>query len=269
MVTEWGKHGTCISTLDPDCYTNGYQPTEEVPDFFQKVVDLFKGLPTYDWLSAEGITPSTTATYTLSQLQQALTKHYGKTPYLSCASGALDEAWYFYNVRGSVQTGDFVPVDSLTKSDCPSTGIKYKPKSSSSSQSSTSSSGGSQPTSSPGQAFSGSGYLNVVTGGSQNGCIISAGAWYTSGTCATFTASASGNGFTLQSSKGNCGIVSEALSCASGVSSTVFTASGNTLLCNSSSAFSADSVPSGSTQAKVYSGSSSHSTGLTIQWQSK
>jgi ribonuclease T2 len=44
---EWGKHGTCISTMQPKCYT-GYQPTEEVVDFFQKTVDLFKTLPSYD-----------------------------------------------------------------------------------------------------------------------------------------------------------------------------------------------------------------------------
>lgn len=43
---EWGKHGTCINTIDPSCYTN-YTPQEEVGDFFQKVVDLFKGLDTY------------------------------------------------------------------------------------------------------------------------------------------------------------------------------------------------------------------------------
>lgn len=43
---EWGKHGTCISTLKPSCYT-GYTAQEEVPDFFQKTVDLFKGLDSY------------------------------------------------------------------------------------------------------------------------------------------------------------------------------------------------------------------------------
>jgi ribonuclease T2 len=43
---EWGKHGTCINTIEPSCYTN-YSSQEEVGDFFQKVVDLFKGLDTY------------------------------------------------------------------------------------------------------------------------------------------------------------------------------------------------------------------------------
>ena len=43
---EWGKHGTCISTLNPKCYTS-YTPQEEVVAFFQKTVDLFKTLDSY------------------------------------------------------------------------------------------------------------------------------------------------------------------------------------------------------------------------------
>ncbi|QIW96728.1 hypothetical protein AMS68_002246 [Peltaster fructicola] len=275
---EWGKHGTCISTLQPSCYTN-YQPTEEVPDFFNKVVGLFKTLPTYQWLSDAGITPSSSQTYTLSQITNALTKNRdGHSVYLGCNNGALDEVWYFFNVRGSVQTGTFVATDSLSTGNCPSTGIKYLPKSGSSSSggtttTTTTTASGSQSTPVSGSgndgSISGSGYLNVVSGGSQNGCLISAGAWYTSGTCATYTASASGSGFTLKSSKGLCAVSSGALTCSSSVSSgTVFTASSGTLQYSGSSAFSSDSTPSGSTQAKVYSGSN-HSVGLTIQWQSK
>jgi ribonuclease T2 len=43
---EWSKHGTCISTLKTSCYT-GYTAQEEVVDFFQKTVDLFKSLDSY------------------------------------------------------------------------------------------------------------------------------------------------------------------------------------------------------------------------------
>ena len=43
---EWGKHGTCYSTLDPNCYVK-YTPQEEVVDFFQRTVDLFMELNTY------------------------------------------------------------------------------------------------------------------------------------------------------------------------------------------------------------------------------
>ena len=43
---EWGKHGTCISTLEPSCYDN-YTPQAEVVDFFEKAVELNKGLDSY------------------------------------------------------------------------------------------------------------------------------------------------------------------------------------------------------------------------------
>lgn len=43
---EFGKHATCINTLDPKCY-HFYTPQEEVVDFFQRTVNLFMTLDTY------------------------------------------------------------------------------------------------------------------------------------------------------------------------------------------------------------------------------
>lgn len=40
---EFSKHGTCVTTLDPDCYTN-YKTGIEAVDYFQIVVNLFKTL---------------------------------------------------------------------------------------------------------------------------------------------------------------------------------------------------------------------------------
>lgn len=266
---EWGKHGTCISTVNPTCYTD-YQPTEEVPDFFDRTVALFKTLPSYTWLKDAGIVPSTSATYTASAIQAALSKNHGAQVYLGCQSGALDEIWYYFNVRGSVQTGTFEPAspDGGTGS-CPSTGIKYLPKGTSASPTTTapSSTNAPQPTST-GPAFSGKGTLNVVTSGSTKGCIISGGKWYTTGTCATFTATSSGDGFTLKSSKGSCAIQSGTLTCASTVSSaSTFSADRSNLAYDGASTFYADSVPSGSIQAAVYA-DDSHATSLQISWQS-
>ena len=47
IVQEWGKHGTCYSTLSPSCYTD-YHSQEEVVDFFSQTTNLFKTLPTYE-----------------------------------------------------------------------------------------------------------------------------------------------------------------------------------------------------------------------------
>ncbi|GAB1730813.1 hypothetical protein NU195Hw_g1747t1 [Hortaea werneckii] len=272
---EWSKHGTCISTLDPDCYTD-YQPTEEVPDFFNRTVSLFKSLPTYEWLKEAGITPSSSATYTAAEIQDALSSNRGgHEVYLGCYSGnILDEVWYFFNIAGSLQNGDFKPADPLADSSCPSTGIRYLPKNGGGGGGG----GGANPTSTAtstaaptatGEPFSGSGYLNVVTGGSKEGCIISAGTWYTSGTCATFDATSSGDGdFTLTSSKGNCAISDGALTCGSSVSSaTAFSSDGSRLVYNGEDTFYADGVPSGTKQGTVYTDDSSHDTSLTIQWQ--
>lgn len=108
---EWGKHGTCISTLEPDCYT-GYTPQEEVVDFFNTVVTLFKTLPSYTWLSNAGIVPSSTTTYTSAAILAALKAPRGVTAVIQCENtNQLDEIWYFYDVKGSVQTGTFIPTN--------------------------------------------------------------------------------------------------------------------------------------------------------------
>lgn len=43
---EWNKHGTCMSTLEVDCYTD-YKAQEEVKDYFVKAAEIHKKLNTY------------------------------------------------------------------------------------------------------------------------------------------------------------------------------------------------------------------------------
>ncbi|EUC46405.1 hypothetical protein COCMIDRAFT_92960 [Bipolaris oryzae ATCC 44560] len=275
---EWAKHGTCISTLEPECYTE-HKPTEEVVDFFQKTVDLFKSLPSYDWLKDAGIVPSTSQTYTFDAIQKAIqAKRPDVEVTLGCRSGALNEIWYHFDVRGSVQTGEFVPSNpDGTKSTCPKSGIRYLPKHGSGAQPSpptittttTVAGGNPAPTAAPGTPFSGRGQLNVVVDGANNGCIISKGTWYTTGTCATFSATKVGeNGFTLSSSKGNCGIVGGALACGNNVrTATGFTNADGLLAAGGNANWSADKVARGSTQQTVYAGGD-HSATFSISWQS-
>jgi len=106
---EWNKHGTCISTLEPKCYT-GYRGQEEVVDYFQSAVDLYKSLPSYSWLAEGGVIPSKSRTYTSDEIQHALEAPRGVEVVIRCDHrGALSELWYFHDVKGSVQTGTFVP----------------------------------------------------------------------------------------------------------------------------------------------------------------
>ncbi|KAG5927221.1 hypothetical protein E4U42_002449 [Claviceps africana] len=125
---EWGKHGTCISSLEPTCYTD-YQSKEEAVDFFKKTVELFQALPTYRWLADAGITPSSTRHYSLSQIQSVLSQQHGAAVTLGCKGKALNEVWYHFNVRGSLQDGEFVPAapDGM-KGRCPAQ-VLYRPKS--------------------------------------------------------------------------------------------------------------------------------------------
>ncbi|KAJ8474553.1 hypothetical protein ONZ45_g15916 [Pleurotus djamor] len=130
---EWGKHGTCMSTLETRCLASGSRRGAEATAFFQTVVKLFKTLPTYDFLASQGITPTTSKTFTLSALTSALkTASGGFTPALDCSSGTLNQISWYFNLRGSIIDGTFVPINAPKAGSCPSSGIKYPPKSGSS-----------------------------------------------------------------------------------------------------------------------------------------
>jgi ribonuclease T2 len=126
---EWRTHGTCMSTLEPSCLPSGSPTGAEAVAFFQTVVKLFKTLPTYTWLSNHGITPSTSKTYSLSDITSALqTESGGFTPELGCTRGALNSISWYFNLQGSVIDGAFMPVNAPKKGSCPSSGIRYPPK---------------------------------------------------------------------------------------------------------------------------------------------
>ncbi|KAL8886545.1 MAG: hypothetical protein Q9215_005767 [Flavoplaca cf. flavocitrina] len=265
---EWDKHGTCISTLEPGCYDN-YSPQQEVVAYFQKAVDLFKTIDSYSFLAAKGITPSFTTTYPSASIMEALAAPRGVEVTIRCRNGELDEIWYFYNVRGSVETGEFVPTQpDGAKSNCP-TDVKYLPKTGTPPSTTVTSSSGTPPTGTPtpGSPFSGRGTLPVTSGGKTNGCIISGGTWYTTGTCATYTATASGDGFSLTSSKGKCAVSNSVLTCSASVTDpTIFTAVADKLAYDGATDFYTNSVPTGSVQAAI--SVQQQATTLSIGWKS-
>ncbi|KAI0200369.1 ribonuclease T2-like protein [Astrocystis sublimbata] len=270
---EWGKHGTCISTLEKSCYGSDYQATDEVADYFTRAVGLFKTLPTYDWLAAADIVPSASKTYTLAAIQKVLTEHHdGHTPVIRCRSGELDELWYHYQVQGSVQSGTFKAVDPVgSGSNCPATGIKYLPKYASGTPTTTTTKGTTPPTSvpvptgTPG-ALSGKGYVNVKP----DGFLISSGNWYraSGATPATYTATPSSDGkaFTLKSSKGPCQVLGDAsLSCASGLTASSFGYDGSFLTFDNASTFYAASTPNG--QDKGVISTKKQAVSVQLSWQ--
>ena len=195
---EFNKHGTCMSTIKEKCYEGEYKKNQNVVDFFKKSVELFERLPTYKWLSDNGIIPSNEQTYSKQQIEDTLSAHFGQPVYIKCNRyQALQEVWYFYHLRGSVINGEYMPIPAMVNSQCPNEGIKFIPKR-----------GFKPPTPPPGPNPPGKpkdgikGYLKLEN---EPGCVISNGNWYTSGSCATFTLQkAEFGGYNIKSSKGYC-----------------------------------------------------------------
>lgn len=221
---EYNKHGTCINTIHPDCYS-GYKQNQNIYDFFTITTSLHKKLSTYKYLAAAGITPSSSKTYTKAEIQKALDAGFGHKVYFACdKSGALNELWYFHHLQGSLLGQNFVSIDSLNNSGCSATGIKYPPKSGGGSEPEPTPSNGPTTSHSP-STTGGTGPTNVpssgyIKAGSKSGCLISAGKYYESGTCATFKFDNSN----IKSSKGYCTVDSaSAFTCSSGTAATQFT----------------------------------------------
>ena len=146
---EWNKHGTCISTLNPECYEkDGAKGDASVSDgdlldYFTHAALLYNTLPTYDFLSRHGIFPSTTQTYELEHLQRAVRDSpHGAEAIFRCRNhNELSEVWYSFHVRAALRNGmdewkgnhqwnTWVPTRPLEgqSGNCPSTGIRYLPK---------------------------------------------------------------------------------------------------------------------------------------------
>ncbi|KAI0778700.1 RNase Gf29 [Trametes elegans] len=274
---EWSTHGTCYSTLNPSCLPSSSPKGAEAVAFFETVVKLFKTLPTYKFLSDAGITPSTSKTFTLSELTDALKSAAGVTPALNCDGSSLNAIEWYFNLKGSVIDGEFVAIDAPEKGSCKSSGIKYPPKSGSGggggSTTTTSVStavlprdsrvyGGSSPTGGSGDLPSKGTIHASTTGG-----LLTGGTWSTQ-TLATYRFAGTAGTFTMATSKGDCGVDGDGrLACGSGASASEFSAvtSGGDLLLAfaGDTAFSSDSTPSGTTQQTVFVGSD-HSKKFTL-----
>ncbi|KAI5294935.1 ribonuclease T2-like [Ascosphaera acerosa] len=263
---EWNKHGTCVSTMDPDCYAE-YQPQQEVVDYFRRTVDLFHGLDSYKAGHATpdcddaGIVPSDDATYDLQDIQDALSDAFGAVPAARCRGSTLNELWYFFNVRGSAQSGQYVPTSpDGSKSNCPASGIRYPPKRQERG-------GDPHKPANPGsgEPFQGKGYLRASLNGRQTGCLITGGRWYVSGACGTYTATPNGDatGFTLRTRKGPCGILKGAFTCGGGAREHEFQDENGTMTLY------ANSIPHGTQQVPLYLDDSDAQHTLEVTWQSK
>lgn len=123
---EYNKHASCINTLAPSCYSSpssssafspsllspSYDPGIEVVDYFTRAFGLFRTLDSYTALSQQGIVPTHERKYPLAEIQAAMEAFSGGKVVLRCnghGRQVLHEAWYVFFVKGSLQTGEFVP----------------------------------------------------------------------------------------------------------------------------------------------------------------
>jgi len=230
----------------------------------------FKTLPTFDWLAEAGIVPSRTASYTLAQLQDVAKAKFGHEIMWGCQRGWLNEAWYYYSVRGPVQNGRFTPAPATGRSTCPpyallpplssyreltsspnSDNIRWLPKTDPKDP----------PAPRPTGAPSGKIYIDVLptsTGGAPNGALISTGKWMRNVTPAGFTSirDSDGRGFSLQTSKGACAITSAgSFVCQGGQKATTFFADDErNIMYRGKSHFYAAEIPSGPKQVAIVTG---------------
>lgn len=86
-------------------------------DYFARAAALYRTLDTHRALARARIVPSATARYALADVRAALERFSGgRGVVLRCAGRARDvlrEVRYVYLLRGSLQTGVFVPTQDL------------------------------------------------------------------------------------------------------------------------------------------------------------
>ncbi len=103
-------------------------------DYFVRAVALFRALDTYYALERAEIAPHPTRRYALAGITTALEQFSGGRVVLQCRGSkndTLHSVTYVYHVKGSLQTGHFVPARDLTKegdaANCAPT-VRYLPK---------------------------------------------------------------------------------------------------------------------------------------------
>ncbi|ORZ09195.1 RNase Sy [Absidia repens] len=109
---EWGKHGTCVSTLAPKCYSD-FKKNQDVYDYFGTALQLREKYDLYSILNKAKITPG--GSYSAKDFESAIESAVGVKPKVTCSGSDLEEVWIYFNVKNSNQ---YVPTDSVDDSTC-------------------------------------------------------------------------------------------------------------------------------------------------------
>lgn len=212
-IHEYNKHGTCIKTIRPSCYSrwNDDSVTEDaidlkkqsVYDYFRVAYNVHKKLDSFKALKEQGIEPSLKKTYTREEIQAALNKGFkDHNVYFACdRHQALNEVWYYHVLQGSLLGEDLKPIDTLRTglSRCPDKGIKFYPK-------------GYIPSGNGGGGHNGRQLRGIIRLSGYEGFLIKNGRWMIKGTPANFLLlKAPFGGYHLKSRTGYCGVSEDGL----------------------------------------------------------
>jgi len=117
-VHEWNKHGTCVTTLDPKCFSpSDYRKGDEVVAYFRKTLELRQKYDLFAALARAGISPSLDRSKGVPVMDyvNAVKKAYGVSTQFSCKGNVITEVKMYFHVRG---TDDYVPIPSPLESTC-------------------------------------------------------------------------------------------------------------------------------------------------------
>lgn len=107
---EWNNAGTCIFSLRPECYTS-HTPGEEVGNFFDTLMMLYKSRPTFEWLFNEGIGPHWHRDYDYDEFVRPLYVGHGAPVSLKCHHDRVVAVEYAFQLQGCFPYGRYVPVE--------------------------------------------------------------------------------------------------------------------------------------------------------------
>lgn len=158
-IHEFNKHGSCINTIKPSCYSRWENISEmslddeniinekerknhseknkfkdrAVIDYFNITKNLFQKLDTYKILKDSNIVPSLDKSYTRDEILKALKKGFeNHEVFFNCnKDNELHEIWYFHHLKGSLLEETFIPINCSQNppySRCKKEGIRYYPK---------------------------------------------------------------------------------------------------------------------------------------------
>ncbi|KAJ3029089.1 ribonuclease T2-like [Rhizophlyctis rosea] len=130
---EFTKHGTCMSTLNPECYGKTFKSYFPILDYFKAAMSLYPRYNLFDILKKGGVVPSSTKTYTIQQFQEAIVRGIGYEASITCAKGDdgrsyLTEIWISTTARPNFKFDTQKPVPSAYVASCNVTAIVYKPQ---------------------------------------------------------------------------------------------------------------------------------------------